>query len=410
MFKHIIILMCLLTLSGNVLAEDWTKWRGPHANSSISESGWNPKALEKAPKIIWKAEVGMGHSAVAVRNGRLFTMGNDKKGSGSIPHDIVVCLDIETGKNIWSHDYPCKEGEDPGPGSTPVLDGDRLYTLSRDGHLFCFNAENGDIQWKRHLVDEGLVKANEWGFSSSPVILNNHLFLNVNKNGIAFNKYDGELLWNSDKGECAFNSPILFQHRGKQLVGILTHKKFHALNPNTGEELWTLPLKGGESDPTVIGDRLLFADQSSALVDLSRAEPEILWKSKDAKWIFQSCSIVDGFAYGFGLLQMKKNIQHFQCIDIKDGSLKWKVPFEMWGSSIAVDDKLIILTGQGRIIVAQASSAGLKEISSAHVVPMADNTGVHNRQQCHCWTYPVFSEGRLYARNSYGTLVCLDMR
>ena len=48
--------------------------------------------------------------------------------------DSVWCLDAGTGETIWQHAYDCEldplyyEG---GPGGTPTVDGDVVYTLSK---------------------------------------------------------------------------------------------------------------------------------------------------------------------------------------------------------------------------------------------------------------------------------------
>ncbi|MCK5149032.1 hypothetical protein KAR48_19915 [bacterium] len=102
--------------------------------------------------------------------------------------------------------------------------------------------------------------------------------------------------------------------------------------------------------------------------------------------------------------------QVFNCIDLKDGSLKWQKTFEMWGASSAADGKLIIVTGDGNTIIAEASPEGFKPITEASIIPMADNSTFSDRRKCFCWTYPVLSHGQLYLRNSHGNLICVNMK
>ena len=59
--------------------------------------------------------------------------------------------------------------------------------------------------------------------------------------------------------------------------------------------------------------------------------------------------------------------------------------------------KLIILSDKGKLAIAEASADGYKESASAQIL-----TGK-------CWTVPVLANGRIYARNAAGTLVCLDV-
>jgi len=55
------------------------------------------------PRQVWKINVGIGHSALAVAGDRAYTMGNDNE------TDTVFAIDVATGKIIWKHSYPCNE-------------------------------------------------------------------------------------------------------------------------------------------------------------------------------------------------------------------------------------------------------------------------------------------------------------
>ena len=67
---------------------DWPRFRGPDGNGISKETAWNPDALN-TPKILWKANVGHGHSSVAIKGDRLYNMGNRAN------TDIVSCLNIK---------------------------------------------------------------------------------------------------------------------------------------------------------------------------------------------------------------------------------------------------------------------------------------------------------------------------
>jgi outer membrane protein assembly factor BamB len=67
------------------------------------------------------------------------------------------------------------------------------------------------------------------------------------------------------------------------------------------------------------------------------------------------------------------------------------------GSLMIADGKLIILGEKGTLVIAEASPEGFKELASAKIL-----TGK-------CWTVPVLANGRIYARNAAGQLVCLDV-
>ena len=81
--------------------EDWPNWRGPNHDGISAETGWIPKWPAKGPKQPWKAAVGVGFSSVAVSQGRVYTMGNQRD------TDTVFCFDADTGKTLWKKSYSC---------------------------------------------------------------------------------------------------------------------------------------------------------------------------------------------------------------------------------------------------------------------------------------------------------------
>ena len=76
-------------------AADWPQWRGTNRDSISGETGWDPEALSKK-RIVWKTSVGIGYSSAAVKDGYLYTMGNENN------IDTVFCLDAETAEEIWN--------------------------------------------------------------------------------------------------------------------------------------------------------------------------------------------------------------------------------------------------------------------------------------------------------------------
>ncbi|MCK4628294.1 MAG: PQQ-binding-like beta-propeller repeat protein, partial [Sedimentisphaerales bacterium] len=170
---------------------DWPNWHGPHHNGISSETGWQTRWPEDGPKILWKKSIGTGFSSIAVSRGRIYTMGNTgKKGDKKEKEhkDIIYCLDAHTGREIWRKSYPCPvfpKQHEGGPGATPTVDGNIVYTLSKKGDLYCLNAETGQVVWYKNLVDESGVKLPNWYFAGSPLVIGELLILNAGTAGMA---------------------------------------------------------------------------------------------------------------------------------------------------------------------------------------------------------------------------------
>ncbi len=111
-------------------AADWPNYRGPNYNGISNETGWSVTWPEGGPKVLWKTSIGTGFASMAVSNGRVYATGNIKD------NDILYCFDAKTGEEIWKKSYPCplyKKNHEGGPCATPTVDGNAVYTFSKDG-------------------------------------------------------------------------------------------------------------------------------------------------------------------------------------------------------------------------------------------------------------------------------------
>jgi hypothetical protein len=62
------------------------------------------------------------------------------------------------------------------------------------------------------------------------------------------------------------------------------------------------------------------------------------------------------------------------------------------------------------LIIAKATPEEYTEIARAKVLDMKDWRSYPRQEPNACWTAPVLANGRVYARNTYGDLVCIDLR
>jgi outer membrane protein assembly factor BamB len=121
----LLALLVALALPAGSQSLDWPRWRGPDANGFTASETVNPAALSPQPKVLWKATLGIGYSSPVVKEGLLYCMGN----AGG--EDTVSCLDVKTGRKVWSWAYACAPGSYPGPKATPTVDDGLVFTLSR---------------------------------------------------------------------------------------------------------------------------------------------------------------------------------------------------------------------------------------------------------------------------------------
>lgn len=283
-----------------------------------------------------------------------------------------------------------------------MIDDGYLYTISRRGQLFCFDAEDGGVIWKQELRKDSLVKETNH-YAASPLVYKDLLILNQNHHGIAFNKKTGELVWSSKIGVSGISTPVFFEMEKKTYMLIQNDKSTFAVNPENGDVLWELDYFS-LADPIMIGNKMIVPNYKGfRKYNMSARKAELEWTNKAPKCSFQSFVRNGDYIYGFG----HGNIQ---CFSIEDGSIQWKQAMK-GGSLIIAKGILIILEKEGKLSMAEASPEAYKEISSLQAIvnPEAIQHPEGYRRWSACWTNPVLSNGKIYLRNTYGDLVCVNV-
>ncbi len=398
-FPAAILTVCVL--SSFATADDWPRWRGPQLTGISTEKGWLDQWPKDGPLIAWKASVGIGFSSMSVSQGRLCTMGH-KEGK-----DTVYCFDALTGKPIWSHSYEADLGDlyfEGGPTVTPTFDGDRVYSLSRWGHLFCFDAASGRVLWSKHLQKDLNLHVPTWGFAGSPLVHGERLILNAGKAGLALEKDSGKVVWASTNAEDAgYTTPLPFERDGERCVIVSSGTAFYGVNVKTGKELWRIrwPTQYGvnAADPIIVGDQIFISSgygKGAGLFQLGDAMPKEVWRNRVLRNQCNPSVLIDGFLYGID--GDTTTATALKCIELKTGTVRWSRDDVGFGSLMAADGKLIVLSDAGELQVGPASPEGFTPTAKAKVLDGK------------CWTVPVLANGRIYCRNAAGDLVCVDVR
>ncbi len=396
---HGVLIACgfaiLAGCCGAAWAGDWPNWRGPNYNGISAETGWSIDWPESGPKILWKASVGTGFSSVAVSDGRLYTMGNIDN------EDIIYCIDAEKGTVLWRHAYsePIKANMyEGGPNATPTVSGGKVYTLSKSGKVFCLDVQKGKVVWSKDLHGDFGVEIPEWGLAGSPFVTENMVILNASTFGLALNKMDGNLVWKTGDGPAGYATAVPFNNGGQNCVAMFGTEEVAGINAATGLELWRFPWKTSygvnAGDPIVSGDKVFISsgyNKGCALLEIEDSNVTEVWRNKNMRNHFNSSVLWEGFVYGFDESQLK-------CLDFDSGEVMWSQKGLGKGSLMIADGKLVVLSEKGKLIIAQTSAKGFEQLASAQIL------------KGKCWTVPVLSNGRIYARNAKGDLVCVDVR
>jgi len=397
-------LLCALGVN-TVRGEDWPNWRGPDHNGISRETGWDANKLKEGPRFLWRKQIGTGFASVTVSDGRAYAMGNTANPEGKSDQeqkDILWCLDAKTGVEIWRHAYPCllePKSHEGGPSATPTVEAGRVYISSKQGHVFCLDARSGAVVWQKHLTNDYGVKPHEWGFSSSPIIVGGLIVLNAGTHGLALRKQDGSLAWVNEKGPSGYSSAVPYEQQGKKCVAILGNKEVYGVVAATGQVLWKQPwttmYDENIPDAIIAGDKLFMSSglgTGAALFTIQADRLVRIWSHKEMQNWLSTSVLWQNHIYG---VDTKDGA--LKCLEFQTGAVKWAQEGLGAGSVTLAGGRLIALSDKGRLTIANASAAGYTELAAAQIL------------EGKCWTVPVLANGRIYARNADGELVCIDV-
>jgi len=407
MLNNIIFTLILLILPNLNCAKTlpdssgWDQFRGAARNGQISDVQSGRTWVEPAPVLLWSKEIGPGFSEVAVVGERVYLMTAEMTDSIS-GWEHLVCLDASTGSEIWRApiDTVYIDVDEWGDGSrsTPAIDDHMVFCFSASGRLVAVNRVDGNIIWQVDFVTQFGSERPRWGFATSPLLIDELVIMEAggadNHGIIALEKATGKVKWHGASFAAAYNSPFTIDSGGGISILHTNGSKLHAYDP-FGDSLWvfTMPLRSPMALPLFIPPGSLFIsatnDAGSFLVDLTDNGPVLRWTSAQMKNDWSSSCYRDGHIYGF-------NIANLQCIDVENGQRKWSRRGFGKGSLIMVNDRLVILSDQGRITIAQASPEAFVEIASLDAL------------EGRSWTAPSYSGGLLFVRN-HTRIACFRM-
>lgn len=400
-------LTALILAAACAFAADWPQFLGPTRNGVYSGNDLAVKWPTTGPPVLWKKEVGQGFSAPVVAEGRLilFHRRGDK--------EVVEALDAATGRAIWSFDYATHYrddfGFDEGPRAAPAIAGGRVYTFGAEGALHCLDFATGKKIWSIDTQSQFKVPKGFFGAACSPLVEGDRVLMNIGGAGgaglVAFDAATGKTLWTSTDQEASYSSPVAATVNGARHVFFFTRAGLVDIDPANGKVRYQFPWRArmhasvNAAAPIVIGD-MVFVSSSygtgAVLLQIGPGGLKQVWSSDDALTNHYATSVYkDGYLYGFHGRQEEG--PSLRCIEFKTGKVRWNVDGFRAGTITLAGDRLLILKEGGELVMAQASPAAFKPISTAKILAPVVRS------------YPAVANGKLYARNEK-TLVCLDLK
>jgi outer membrane protein assembly factor BamB len=355
-------------------ADDFPGFLGPQRSESVDRVKLARDWTAQPPKRVWRQKIGAGWSAFSVVNGHAVTM--EQRGD----LEMTTCYNVETGHSEWAHSISGRfEGMAGGigPRSTPTIDDGMVFSLGVRGHLACLDGASGKPIWEKDLLKEYGIPPEEeddvmaWGRSASPLVVGEKLIVPIGgrKGGplvalAAFDKRNGNLLWNGGERQISYSSPNVATLAGVAQILIVNEDTASGQDAKTGKTLWEHERPGHTNrDPNVsqavpIAPNLVFLSKGygvgAMLLRLDLAgdgafETHVVWKNpRLMKTKFTNVTVLDGHIYGLsdGILE---------CIEASSGASKWKQGRYGHGQILRVGDLLLVLTEKGEVVLVEAT-------------------------------------------------------
>jgi outer membrane protein assembly factor BamB len=348
---------------------DWPQFLGPHRTGVLDQPHLARDWKAQPPERLWLQPVGLGWSGFAVASGRAITQ--EQRGT----NETVVCYDLLTGAPIWSYAYPAHyqsplAGE--GPRATPTIAGNRVYALGSTGILNCLDLETGKLVWSKDIVQDNRANLNNWGASCSPLFADGLVIVSVgghdNRSLVAYRATTGEFVWGSGSDGAGYSSACLVTLGRVPQIVIFNSAGVSAHDPTTGTNLWKYPWPTGHphvSMPIVLpGDRLLVSSGygiGSELLNIradagGKLAATRVWKSTRLKAKFANLVYHDGYIYGLDDGVMT-------CLDAASGDQKWRGDRYGHGQEILAGDQLLVTAESGEVILLDPSPKAPRELT-----------------------------------------------
>jgi outer membrane protein assembly factor BamB len=394
------VLIILALSPAAARAVDWPNYHGPNYNLTTTEtvSLWPPVEA-------WRKEIGQGYAGVAVVNNLAYTAGWDGA------NDVVFCLDSNSGKTLWSGSYAmAPRGDMDGIIATPTVSGGKVYTLSKVGDMYCWDAVTGHPDWNINLLEfTGWPAA--WGFGGSLLVDGDLIVVNANHGGLGIDKNTHDIRWRStgtDGG--GYSSPWPLDFGSNRIALFSQMNSMVGVDMATGSLVFSYPWAAPgcpTTDPQLWNGKLFLSNYwgpGCALVDISSGAPHTVWSNMNMQNDLTTSVIVGDYVYGSsgGTNGPVDVTVPLTCLDLATGAVKWadKGLNLGVGSPIAIGNKQLLVLGEtGTLVVVDADPVACR-VAGAGVT----YTGTDSEW----WTVPVLSHGKIFIRNHGGTLIALN--
>lgn len=414
---------------------DWVYWRGPLSNGTSTEVGliddFDPNGGEGS-NVSWKRDDLGGRSTPIVMDGRLYMVVRDKPGTEQ-EREKVVCLNAETGEDIWENVFNVYLSDVPDTrvGWSSVV-GDpetgNIYSLGVCGVFQCLNGETGDVKWSLPMHERFGLLSTYGGRTNFPIICDDLVIISSIVIGyaemakpahrfVAFNKISGDVVWfNGTRPlpyDTTYSGPTVTVLNGqKALVFGSGDGAVWAFQPRTGKPIWQYKFsrRGLNVAPLVVGNTVFTGHSEenisgtamgaitaiNASLSGDVTESGKLWKVEELMMGKAAPLVLGDDVYCFD------DRAKLHILNSETGETKYRkkaLGTVMRSSPLYADGKIYTITNNGRWEILKPDASSDYGVTTVNKGRFPGGEG--------CDASPIAVNGRIYIHTS-GGLYCLE--
>ena len=404
--KKIILALTVLTSAITISAQEWTQWRGPARDGFVSAKN-TPAKWPESFQQTWRVEIGEGYSSPVVAGGRVFVHGRRD------PEEIVSGINLADGKVTWQQKYQAVFNKNQyavqmakGPNSTPLVIGNRLFTLGVTGILNAWDTATGRLLWTRDFSKSIDTSKLFCGTAASPIAVDNRVVVQVGSDIhggqiLALNPATGATEWEWRGPGPGYASPVVIDLGGARHLVTMTEGSIVGLDAKNGKELWAVPFPDewheNITTPLWTGTHVVVSGTRAGTHAYSLAQSGGKWQATEA-WknanvaMYMSSPVFgDGLIYGHS----SKKKGQFVAVDAKTGAVKWATEGREGehASLLLTPQHVIFLTNSADLIVAKRGTAAFAVEKRYEVAGAAT------------WAMPVLLGSSVLVRDATGLIL-----
>lgn len=384
------------------------QWRGPLRDGHFVETGLMKAWPENGPDLLLEVEnIGKGWSSPILAGDMIYV-------TGMIDTlDYLTAIDL-SGNIKWQVPYGRSWIRSyPDTRSTPVVEDNRIYVQSGTGRVVCLDRESGKEIWAMDVDEKFNVEYHNWGNSETPLIVDDKLICSPGGSEtsvVALNKLNGVLIWKTESlgGPRAYASATIYTYRSFRYILAVIGTHLMAIKPESGKIIWNykyLDSKKWEDAGLIWANTPVF-HEDEIFISMGYNYPAVMLKMDltgtfvTEKYIDRTLDnhhhgliLHDGLLFGSNWFDNRRG--RWVCMVWDTGEIKYVEDWDTKGALVMADGMLYAYNERGSVGLIKPGPDKFEIISQFRITKGA---GPH-------WAHPFITNGKMLMRHGEVLLV-----